>query len=309
VAYTGVSGFHLSGGFVYNGDMLVTARILVVDDDILIGQLLTYQLGGVGYDVRTVTGGREALEHMFDYQPDLILLDVMMPDMNGWEVCRAIRAGNASTVPIIMLTSKDADSDTVTGLNAGADDYIAKPYSVNQLLARIEAVLRRARQLNATQIRSGGGRPMKSSDAPPQQARAAYPVQSSLVPTLPPPSVAVAPTPSVTARNDGIGKRLTDARRIRGLTLYQAEQACGVRWEFLQALEYEHFNYIPRPQLRQALRTYSIYLNVDLSDLASSSKPTAPPSAHRQVPAQVAMVMSTFLLVLMLVLVLGWQLL
>src|SRR4051794_27239105 len=106
----------------------MTTKIMVVEDDTLIMQLLRYQLGGAGYDVIPVPNGRRALELLLLYQPDLILLDVMMPEISGWDVCRQIRA--CSAVPIIMLTAKGADDDVVAGLNAGADDYVTKPFSL-----------------------------------------------------------------------------------------------------------------------------------------------------------------------------------
>ncbi|NJN67421.1 MAG: response regulator transcription factor [Chloroflexaceae bacterium] len=116
-------------------------RIMVVDDDPLIRQLLMYQLGGAGYEVCVAQNGQDALQRLLLEHPDLVLLDVVMPDMSGWHVCRAIRAW--STVPIIMLTAKSAESDIISGLESGADDYISKPFSLPQLLARVEAVLRR----------------------------------------------------------------------------------------------------------------------------------------------------------------------
>src|SRR5690349_19305502 len=120
----------------------MATRIMVVDDEPAIGKLLLYQLSGFGYQVSYVRDGIAALERLTADRPDLILLDVMMPRISGWEICRQIRA--CSAVPVIMLTAKSADTDIVTGLQAGADDYITKPFSMAQLRARIEAVLRRA---------------------------------------------------------------------------------------------------------------------------------------------------------------------
>jgi DNA-binding response OmpR family regulator len=120
----------------------MTTRIVVVDDEPAIGKLLMYQLASFGYQVSYFQDGLEALQRLPAARPDLVLLDVMMPLISGWEVCRQIRA--CSAVPIIMLTAKNADSDVVTGLGAGADDYVTKPFSMAQLHARIEAVLRRA---------------------------------------------------------------------------------------------------------------------------------------------------------------------
>lgn len=266
-------------------------RIMVIDDEALIRQLLIYQLGTAGYEVCAMQNGREALAQLSIDQPDLILLDVMMPDMSGWDVCRQIRT--CSTVPVIMLTSKAGEEDVVTGLKAGADDYICKPYSLNQLLARVEAVLRRARQLNAQTVKSGGG--VDLAENPRQRTSTAYAAQASLEPALPRPSVTVEPTPTAETSRLGLGKRLSEARRRRGMTLYQAELACGIRWEFLQALEFEHFNYIPRQQLRQTLRHYSMYLGVDLREF--SSKSSAAPRREQPARWQVPLVLAAALMV------------
>src|SRR5829696_7867504 len=119
----------------------MATRIMVVDDEPAIGKLLLYQLSGFGYQVSYIQDGLLALQRLTAERPDLVLLDVMMPHISGWEICRQIRA--YSTVPVIMLTAKNADPDIVNGLRAGADDYVTKPYSMAQLHARIEAVLRR----------------------------------------------------------------------------------------------------------------------------------------------------------------------
>src|SRR5690242_13994414 len=118
-------------------------KILVVDDELVIGKLLLYQLQGYGYQVTYVSDGLLAMQRLEREQPDLILLDVMLPAISGWDVCRQIRA--SSSVPIIMLTGKHSDDDIAMGLGAGADDYIAKPFNMVQLHARIEAVLRRSK--------------------------------------------------------------------------------------------------------------------------------------------------------------------
>ena len=118
------------------------ATILLVEDDRNISELLQLYLQKEGYTVITAPDGREGLEKFRSNAPDLILLDVMMPVMNGWDTCRAIRA--ESQVPIIMLTAKSETDDKVMGLKAGADDYITKPFEMKEVLARIEAILRRA---------------------------------------------------------------------------------------------------------------------------------------------------------------------
>ena len=117
-------------------------RILVVEDDFNIRSGLLALLETNGYLVRTAADGEEGLAAFRREAPDLVLLDVMMPGKNGYEVCRAIRE-SPSRVPIIMLTAKDDELDKVAGLEAGADDYIVKPFGVRELHARIQAVLRR----------------------------------------------------------------------------------------------------------------------------------------------------------------------
>ena len=119
----------------------MTATILLIEDDRNISELLELYLKKEGYAVNTAFDGRQGLEMFHTLKPDLILLDVMMPVMNGWDTCRAIRA--ESQVPIIMLTAKSETDDKVMGLKAGADDYITKPFEMKEVLARIEAILRR----------------------------------------------------------------------------------------------------------------------------------------------------------------------
>ncbi|BBM87350.1 response regulator transcription factor [Candidatus Uabimicrobium amorphum] len=119
--------------------------ILVVEDDpaILLG--LTKNLQFEGFNVLCAEDGEEALEIIFNKPIDLLLLDVMLPKLNGFEVCKTVRKKNLG-VPIIMLTAKDKEIDKIMGLDLGADDYIAKPFSVRELIARINAVLRRKRK-------------------------------------------------------------------------------------------------------------------------------------------------------------------
>jgi len=119
----------------------MSKKILVVDDDPEVGQVLEMTLTRAGYEVTVATGGREGLEKAHDSRPDLILLDVMMPDMNGWQVCRRLR--EVSDVPIIILTVLGREEEIVKGLRLGTDDYVVKPWSNQELLARIHAVLRR----------------------------------------------------------------------------------------------------------------------------------------------------------------------
>ncbi|MDM7855384.1 response regulator transcription factor [Cellulomonas alba] len=123
-------------------------RILVVEDEESYRDPLTYQLEREGYEVVTAATGTEAIERFEDGGADLVLLDLMLPGMPGTEVCRRLRA--TSDVPVIMLTAKDDEIDKVVGLELGADDYVTKPYSSRELLARVRAMLRRAEKVPAT---------------------------------------------------------------------------------------------------------------------------------------------------------------
>lgn len=117
-------------------------RILVVDDEPPIVDVLVYNLERANYDVLVARDGEEALCKAQQEQPDLIILDLMLPRMDGLEVCRALR--RERDVPIIMLTARDSEVDRVVGLELGADDYVVKPFSVRELMARVGSVLRRA---------------------------------------------------------------------------------------------------------------------------------------------------------------------
>jgi DNA-binding response OmpR family regulator len=117
-------------------------RLLLVDDDIRLTEAIALYLRRAGYAVSVAHDGMRALDAYETERHDLIVLDVMMPGMDGWEVCRRLR--ETSWVPIIMLTARSDESDRVMGLHMGADDYIGKPFSLKELAARIEAVLRRA---------------------------------------------------------------------------------------------------------------------------------------------------------------------
>ncbi|WP_088889585.1 response regulator transcription factor [Leptolyngbya ohadii] len=116
-------------------------HVLLVDDEAPLRDSLTYALQKEGYEVTTAADGATALKQFHKQVPDIILLDLMLPEVGGMEVCWRIRA--FSNVPIVMLTAKDQDIDKVWGLEAGADDYITKPFNTRELLARIKAVLRR----------------------------------------------------------------------------------------------------------------------------------------------------------------------
>jgi len=122
----------------------VRTRVLVVDDEPDLLELVHYNLTKAGYDVACVTSGAEALSHVRMHTPDLILLDVLLPDIDGLEVCKVLRRHpQTSMIPIVMLTARSEDADIVAGLEIGADDYLTKPFSPRVLLARIKAVLRR----------------------------------------------------------------------------------------------------------------------------------------------------------------------
>ncbi len=121
----------------------MTACILVVDDEPAVTDLLEYNLRKAHYRVLTASDGREALRLAREAEPDLILLDLMLPEIDGLDVCRELR--RSSQVPIIMITARGEEIDRVVGLELGADDYVCKPFSVRELMARIKAVLRRGR--------------------------------------------------------------------------------------------------------------------------------------------------------------------
>ncbi|MER7752750.1 response regulator transcription factor [Kitasatospora sp. NPDC097643] len=119
-----------------------TARLLVVDDEPALRDALESSLAFEGYEVATATDGYEALECVERDKPDLVLLDIMMPRMDGLTAVRRMRS-RGDTVPVLMLTARDAVGDRVTGLDVGADDYLAKPFELDELLARVRALLRR----------------------------------------------------------------------------------------------------------------------------------------------------------------------
>ena len=116
-------------------------RILIIEDDPAILKVLQRGLAYEGYTVDIATDGRTGLNQARDHRPDLVILDIMLPNMDGLEVCRRLRTGGS--LPILMLTAKDTIQDRVQGLDAGADDYLIKPFNLDELLARIRALLRR----------------------------------------------------------------------------------------------------------------------------------------------------------------------
>ena len=123
--------------------------VLVVDDEPRYLEMIRFNLEAAGYRVTCAGTGEEALSMFGADEPDLIILDLMLPGLDGFEVCRRVR--DESTCPIIMLTAKGSDEDKVNGLRLGADDYVTKPFSAQELMARVEAVLRRSRPADSAQ--------------------------------------------------------------------------------------------------------------------------------------------------------------
>ncbi len=117
-------------------------KVLVVDDEVYILHILDFSLGAEGYEVITAANGEQALEKAISEKPDLIVLDVMMPKMDGYETCRKIKAlPETKHIPVLLLTAKGRDIDRQRGFDAGADDYITKPFSPNKLIDRIQGIL------------------------------------------------------------------------------------------------------------------------------------------------------------------------
>jgi CheY-like chemotaxis protein len=294
----------------------MSVRIMVVDDEEVTGRLLLYQLQGFGYQAFHVQDGLQALQRVLLEQPDLILLDVMMPHVSGWDVCREIR--NCSSVPIIMVTAKDSDDDVATGLAAGADDYVAKPFNMVQLQARIESVLRRASQRQAQAATPATVQPQPNTILPVVQPlpvlKQAEPTRSVMVSRLPPASKPVAAqvgfaqalpvaapampaipqTPQVR-----LGRRFQNERQVRNLSLYQAERLCRVRWDFLQALEHENWSYLPKTQLQPAMESYATLLRIDLREYTLTPKPTLSRQLYYQAAAFMVALTLLILVVLM----------
>ena len=143
----------MSPNGAYNGDVQTPGSILVVDDEEDLRNLLKHSIGKEGFTVRTVASGPEALAVAPTMRPSLILLDLMLPGMQGTEVCRRLRAEASLTgTPIIMLTARGEELDRVVGFELGADDYVTKPFSTRELVLRIRAVLRRGDGGSATEV-------------------------------------------------------------------------------------------------------------------------------------------------------------
>ncbi len=125
---------------------MAVSKVLIVEDDQNLTSALKYSLAKEGYDVVSAADGAAGLETARREKPDLVILDVMLPGMSGFEVCRILR--KEATIPIIMLTARDEEADKVVGLDLGADDYMTKPFSMRELLARVRAMLRRTDMLS-----------------------------------------------------------------------------------------------------------------------------------------------------------------
>jgi DNA-binding response OmpR family regulator len=132
--------------------MASRGKLLVVDDDKTLLQLLDLSLKDEGYDVTCATNGRDALRTVFTERPDLIVLDIMMPGMSGWQVCERVR--EVSDVPVLILTARGDPEDRVRGLELGADDYLSKPFDIHELTLRVGAILRRTWSGNASTSRT-----------------------------------------------------------------------------------------------------------------------------------------------------------
>ena len=131
----------------------MSKRALIVEDDINIAELLKIYLQKDGFEIENAYDGRKAVELAETFRPDIILLDIMLPVMDGWQVCREVR--KSSQVPIIMLTAKGESMDKVSGLEMGADDYVTKPFDPKELIARIHAVMRRT-DSGSEEVEDGG---------------------------------------------------------------------------------------------------------------------------------------------------------
>ena len=132
------------------------ARLLVVEDDVDIGNMLKIYFGGMGFDVDVAVRGSDALDKTKQVLPQLIVLDIMLPDIDGYEVCRTLRTNmRTSHIPVIFLTQRDERSDKLQGLELGADDYITKPFDIEELKLRVQGAIKRSERESLTDPRSG----------------------------------------------------------------------------------------------------------------------------------------------------------
>ncbi|MFN2224068.1 MAG: response regulator [Candidatus Promineifilaceae bacterium] len=143
----------------------MSRKVLVVEDEAVLLETLAYNLTRQGYTVGQATTGPQALEVAQDEQPDLVVLDIMLPGIDGFEVCRILR--QETSVPILMLTARDDVVDKIVGLEVGADDYMTKPFSMREFLARVKAMMRRERLIREeveAETEEGGARPGKRQE-------------------------------------------------------------------------------------------------------------------------------------------------
>ena len=135
-------------------------KVLVVEDEADVAEMIRYNLGKEGYDVRLAANGTDALRQAKDVRPDVILLDIMVPQLNGWEICRRLKQDrDTQAIPVIMVTGRVEEGDKVLGFEMGADDYVTKPFSPRELVARVRAVSRRGRSGD-----EAGGQPVRAGD-------------------------------------------------------------------------------------------------------------------------------------------------
>jgi two-component system alkaline phosphatase synthesis response regulator PhoP len=135
-------------------------KVLVVEDEADVAEMIRYNLGKEGYDVRLSGNGTDALRQAKEARPDVILLDIMVPQLNGWEICRRLKQDrDTQAIPVIMVTGRVEEGDKVLGFEMGADDYVTKPFSPRELVARVRAVSRRGRPGD-----DAGGQPVRAGD-------------------------------------------------------------------------------------------------------------------------------------------------
>ena len=136
------------------------AKVLVVEDEADVAEMIRYNLGKEGYDVRLAGNGTDALRQVREARPDVILLDIMVPHLNGWEICRRLKQDRETqAIPVIMVTGRVEEGDKVLGFEMGADDYVTKPFSPRELVARVRAVSRRGRAGD-----DAAGQPVRAGD-------------------------------------------------------------------------------------------------------------------------------------------------
>ena len=237
-------------------------RVLLIEDEPTTAKSIELMLGTEGFNVYTTDLGEEGLDlgKLYDY--DIICLDLNLPDMHGYDVLKKLRTAKIGT-PVLILSGIGEMDSKVRALGFGADDYVTKPFRMAQLHARIEAVLRRAAPVS--QSRLAARQAVRADMAqgiqmPAQQARTLEIDRADAQARI------------STARPFRLGQHIHEARLSQGLALHQVERTCKIRWEFLQAIEHENWDYVPREELRRALRVYTNYLGIDLACLIGHPK-------------------------------------